>query len=107
VRLRLVAIKHIQVVGIQAKKEAGAIVIVSVPVVPLDVDVMDVMFLRPVIVVPALIAVFVALAVAMLLVMTVITVVFAVISPVMGLAMILLMMAMSATVAVIGAHDQR
>jgi len=38
--------------------------------------------------------------------MTVTAEVFVVTGPVMGLAMVLLMMAMSATVAVIGVHDQ-
>lgn len=61
-RVRSVAIKPIQVVGKQAKKEAGAVVIVTV-VVSLDSGVMAMMSRWLVIVVPTLIAVFVVLLV--------------------------------------------
>ena len=95
-------------VGEQAEKVEGTVVMVVIPIVPLSIGVMAVMSIRPVIVVPTLMAVLVVRAAAlvtMIFMLAVITVVPVVARLMVGPGM-LLVMSIPASVAVTCIHNQ-
>jgi hypothetical protein len=108
--IRLVAENNIQVVGVQAENETDVIIIMTVvtvvmmavPVALMGIMVTSVMTMALVVIERIPVTMFVTFPVAVS-----IAVILAAIVPVVGLAMILLIMAMPATVAIIGARDQR